>query len=334
MKALIKSQQDLQQFVKVPDSVEFDELSTEMVKAQKKYLSPIMGEFFEDVLSWNDGPGILDNQQKTLLELCKAPVASLAIVLATPRLNVNASGGGFSVTTGENHAPASEWRVRDYQNSYFREAQESISELIKHLLENSSWYDDWHESTDHDNLRSGLLSSADQMNEFIEYEVSHFLFLRLRPVIKRIEETIVRKMICSDLYSFLQAEVRSGGDFLDEQDNDYTPLMPFLRRAVTTETIIQAFEPLRIQLDSTGFFVNYSDGSDSLKQKRKANSDERYQILKALQERAADDWKSFQDHLMEFQNEYELYVNSPCFHSPQETTEITPSGIFPAFGIN
>lgn len=335
MKSLFKTNEDFRNFVNVPETFAFEDVRDEIISAQKKYLLPILGkEFLENVLGWVDNGNKLDDIQKKVIELCKAPVGRIAIAIAVPRLNVRAAKGGFVITTGESHQVASAWRVADYQNSYFREGQDGLSELIDFLVNDSQDVDDWYQSTAHDNLRRGIITQATDMKDFIEYEVPHFIFLRMKPIIRRIEQTKLVNVICHDLYNFLLQEMLEGGDFVDDEGDEYAGLIPLIRRAITSEAFYQGFEPLRLQFDSAGFFINYKEAIEKSGNNRPPNESERYQYLTALKQRAEEDWSALRNELESDGGNYGLWANSPCNQTNQETEILRPSsGIYPGFGV-
>src|SRR5690554_6804273 len=112
METLIKSTEELQKYVKVNKTMNFEMFRSFLIDAQDKYILPYIGQETIDQVK--------DSESDKLREyLCRA-LGPFAMALATDEFSIGFGESGHTVARSEGLAPASDAKIEKALESLFK----------------------------------------------------------------------------------------------------------------------------------------------------------------------------------------------------------------------
>ncbi len=127
-----------------------------------------------------------------LIKQLKGAIANLAILEATPFLDVVPTNTGFGIVSTQNIAPASANRVDNFKNAALKAAEDYLSDALLFLEDNAIDYPDWNKSS---LCEGGLIANMDEWPREIDINYSRVKFVNLVPLLKTAERNwMVKKM--------------------------------------------------------------------------------------------------------------------------------------------
>ena len=211
MEALIKTIEDLQKYVKINNSIDFDTYNQYILDAQDKFIRPYLGQELIDRLS-----GETADTLKTYI--CRA-LGPFSLALATDEFSINVGESGHTVTRTTDKAPASDAKIEKATESLFNRGWSNLDNALRYLQNNLGKYPEWKNTEVSHGTR--LFKNATEFQEkgLVNIDYSSLTFHHLRMLIIRIET--------SETFKLLPAEMR--GDF----DKVATPEITYTMQAYT-----------------------------------------------------------------------------------------------------
>jgi hypothetical protein len=186
---------------------DMDDLAPTLKSVEQEYLvEMVLGQAQYDLLqaaynaSIANSPTPLPSDMAALLERCRPAVANLAIYHFTGFGNVEFSAGGLVVGQSDVKRPASEWRTRDLERAALRAGYRALDVLLSYLQANAATYTTWNTSEQAAALRAGFLRSTQDLNNVVRIGNSGYLYTKMLPTVRRVEEGAVADTLCSTTY--------------------------------------------------------------------------------------------------------------------------------------
>lgn len=110
-----------------------------------------------------------DEDDKGLLKLCQRVVAINGFIKAVPDLDLVLTQSGFAVHNSEAMAPASSARVNAMLKSLQDRADIATDTLIKYLMASEKYEEIWRNTTQFENITSGLICNYSEFKEYAQY---------------------------------------------------------------------------------------------------------------------------------------------------------------------
>lgn len=110
-----------------------------------------------------------DEDDKGLLKLCQRVVAINGFIKAVPDLDLVLTQSGFAVHNSEAMAPASSARVIAMLKSLQDRADIATDTLIKYLMASEKYEEIWRNTTQFENITSGLICNYSEFKEYAQY---------------------------------------------------------------------------------------------------------------------------------------------------------------------
>ena len=247
-----KSAKELQQFLIVPENFDLKVIEPQIDNAVLKYLLPITGEPLLTKLHtlYNAGTLSTDAAVMNAFHPFQRALANIAYMRSLSKLNVRQSSGGFTVNRGDNEEVASQWRIEDLKKDLWKDAYQSLDSLINYLELKSDELPDYVNGSAYTKLPSHFLNRTEEMAEYIPLMDNAWLFRQVKPIIKRLEWSYIRKTLGAVLYAFLINKIQQRQDL-----DDHKQVMYLIKGALSHFTMKSAFIELRLGLDQDGVTV-------------------------------------------------------------------------------
>lgn len=218
------------------------QVSASVARAEKTYLRSIFGSYYTDLLT-KIGEDTLDSDDQALLNELRLASANLTWWLYAPKHNVNISSTGFQQTHGENEKPAFQWAVGDVKNSFRDAGFEAIENTFEFLEINAGTYQ--YEASSVRKAAKGLiLSSVADFEEFVDIVKSRYLYQRIIPEMKRIQNDVVAPIIGADAFSTLikklqkdNGEEANANDLSESETAQLVIIKPLIAYMTTAEIL-------------------------------------------------------------------------------------------------
>ena len=261
--ALTKTLAELKGFYPARLTFKIEDLLPALDDAEQEYLAEqILGAAFFDELVEAYDDDVLDDEQLALVKLCRRATVNLALLHALSSLNVVLQSTGLGVVNSKDVAPASMGRTNKLEKDLLRAGYRGLDRVIKYLLENADDFDAW--TTDnplYDELVSGFIRETREFEAIVRIGNSGWLFSRMKPAMKRIEDGAIATALCSEeLYQDLLTKIKE--DDLDEHEEKVVRLA---RIAIAHLTMAESITKLSLTIDKHGIwaFTTLASGETS-----------------------------------------------------------------------
>lgn len=193
METLINSIEELQQYVKINRSTDFEIFSQFIIDAQDKYIRPYFGQELIDKLT-----GETADKLKTYL--CRA-LGPFSLALATDEFSINFGESGHTVTRTNQLAPASDAKIAKATESLFNRGWNNLDNALRYLNSNKDLYSEW--ASAELSFGTKLFDNAEEFQEkgLVDINNSPLTFHHLRMLIIRIEMSETFKLLPEDMRS-------------------------------------------------------------------------------------------------------------------------------------
>jgi hypothetical protein len=111
METFIQSTEELQKYVKVNRSIDFETYRQYLIDAQDKYITPYIGQSLIDKL-------MSDNTDQLSIYVCRA-LGPFSLALSTDEFSINFGESGHTVTRTDDKAPASDAKIAKAAESLY-----------------------------------------------------------------------------------------------------------------------------------------------------------------------------------------------------------------------
>ena len=151
-----------------------------------------------------------------LLKLCRSVIANHAYWDAIPFLDLVHTGQGFAVISATNKVPASKERVERLREQCLVRRDSEVENLISYLEQHPDYHDAWKGSPVYSVLTDCLITTADEMRLYANWEGDRRQFLALRPKLIHFTIAKLQPVFSRDLIESLIEKQRDGDLTADE----------------------------------------------------------------------------------------------------------------------
>ncbi|MCT8340499.1 hypothetical protein MG296_10575 [Flavobacteriaceae bacterium TK19130] len=204
MSTLVKNIETFRLHVTVNYNMEFEQLKPYVVKAERKFIKPVIGNAQYETLvgTSSSASGTLGE----VLILLQEASSNLAMFSYTFVGVVQVSDNGFHISTNQNSTPAEWWQIRDLRRSLLNAGNEAIDEALEIMEGNAADFSDWTSSSAYTIFKEFFVRTTGQFDSDFNIENSRRTFLKLRPFIKRTERKYFEGLLGSETVAKIKAE--------------------------------------------------------------------------------------------------------------------------------
>jgi hypothetical protein len=291
-----------------------------MVRADRKFLVPVLGQSVYDALMAKVTAN--NNDWDTLLDICRSYVAPMAMIGELAFKQVNITDSGLKKTTAENTENAFRWEYNEIKNALENQAAEALDELWQHLHDSGGTYE-WNPT----NIQGTIIKTATEFKKYYHpLQQSYRCFVSLQPVMITVQDQIIHDAITKEFFEYLRD--------LEAPEDEEKAAIELLKKAAAYLTIMQAVGQLSVKLSANGFTVLLGDASDEpYKGQQNAPADQ-LSLLRSSSEKIGN---GYLQQLKKYLNEtataelMPIYFNSPKYIAPGTITasrNATRKGLF------
>lgn len=309
---MLVTQQEINEKLEADVSLSIEKLSRSIVRAEKRFISPILGKSLYSALSiWaeNRTPNA---EFESLLPVVQDALLPYALYLYIDRGQaVIGDAGIHSLNTDETTAPQW-WQIKDHKRSYFDEAYEMADELIEFLEDNEDDYLAWKTSTFYTRLFDRFIQTTEQFQSIYNIRSSRYLFVQLEDVMRHVESFIIQPWLGKDFTAELKNAIKSPSPNQQE-------VIDMVRHVVAYHTLSEALTRTQFILDGDSVRITMPD--------RKGSKDDHLSapaviLFRERRESDASAWMvRVTKHLNENADSFPTWKNSDRYEDPNEADE-------------
>lgn len=251
--------------------------------AEREYLIPILGdEVYAE----------LDDQVQTntvtwgsLLNLCRAAIAPLAVYSDLPFMQASIEDGGIRTTATDHKQPVHQWEYKNIQQALLDKGSKALDQLIQHLLEKGDDYG-W----DNADTKASYFRTGADFNKYAPIYQPNVTFQQLKPLIAEVEDHFIRAAIGDAFFEELRDKANPG------KEEKYVYVL--IKKAIANYTILRAVERLPVKITSYGLLATIENTSRESMPVTPAGSEQ----LNILMQSAQREGDSYHIQFMQFLN--------------------------------
>ncbi len=250
--ALFKTTEELKDYYPARVTFDLEDLAPTLQRVEREYLrDQVLGEAQLNELQSAYDADTLTGVQEDLLKECRTVVANLGIYHFTGLGNVEFSTGGLVTGQTEHKRPAAEWRTRDLERAVLSAGYRGIDDLLGYLHAHRSDFPTWTGSPQYAAWTKGWMRSTRDFQGYVNIGNSGYLFTRMLPVVRRIEQAVITDTLCSATYAAsLESKLTAGT--LSTNELKVVQLVKF---ATAHLTMADSIVELSLNMDERGVWV-------------------------------------------------------------------------------
>jgi hypothetical protein len=260
-------QQLLRDFLATDLTMEMGKILPYIKEAERDVLIPLIGQDFFDELesaASSSASGSSDTTiQDTLISKFQNAVANIAVYLGADRLRSHISSAGMHEHDTEYAEPLTWQMVRDIKREHQKAGYNALEDGMKYLFSNRDDFDTWLLSDEFNEYKEFFISEASEFSKYENINDSFLSLQALRPVIRRVEEFVIKPLIGETIFNSIKSELLSEGSGSGSTEQtigtDNEALLDLIKPALAHHTIAQAIQDnLPIYFDGSNITVAIS----------------------------------------------------------------------------
>lgn len=276
---------EIRPYIAVSNALTFRTVHTALQNAFGLFIRPLVGdnvvaklqEIYDAVLDISEIKEDTDSKDIKLLYYAQRANAFLAFWYDYDEMQVLIADSGVKRQESENVKMPYKYQELSLKNGFKQKGFDALDNLIAFLELNLTDYPDYKESDNYTQTLDSIVRNAKEVNTYHEINSSRLVYLRLKPNIRIIEDTLIAPRIGYTLYEVLKAKLKE--ETLDEK---YTKL----REKLLPVVVLYAVQKLILEtgsLTDRGLFFSSLKGNEGSYESHDPVSDNRmvYQANKA-----------------------------------------------------
>jgi hypothetical protein len=246
MGTLLKSIEDVKDFVSVNKSIKWDSLKPYVKQAERKYIKSLVGAAI-----YNDYELTTPTDEKELavFKLLQEASANLAWFIYMPLANVMVDDSGISVTHSDSSKAAEWWQIRDLRRSLIDAGLEAIDEALKIMEANTDIFINWTNTESYTVFNELFVKRTDTFHKWFGIGKSRQTFLALRHYILETHHQYFTSLFNAATI----ATIQTGTDPIQVQ------ALEFLQASQVHYTVVKAVESGVFLFTATGMYQQFEE---------------------------------------------------------------------------
>lgn len=206
---------ELNRFIPVSAALYFESVQSSLEDAWRLFVLPLLGEALaEEIEAYykGDAPTIL---QLKALEECQRAVANLAFWYNYTELNVRISDQGMQRQESDGSFKQTfKYQEDQLRASFKNKGFNALDRLIDIFDKNRADFPLYEQSPAYASRKSAIVRSTAEVDANYFINKSHLIFLRLKPIFKFVEETVLPSVLGVELNRALMVAVKDGQEMI------------------------------------------------------------------------------------------------------------------------
>lgn len=276
---------EIRPYIAVSNALTFRTVHTALQNAFGLFIRPLVGdnvvaklqEIYDAVLDISEIKEDTDSKDIKLLYYAQRANAFLAFWYDYDEMQVLIADSGVKRQESDNVKMPYKYQELSLKNGFKQKGFDALDSLIAFLELNLTDYPDYKESDNYTQTLDSIVRNAKEVNEYHEINNSRLVYLRLKPNIKIIEDTLIAPRIGYSLYEDLKNALKE-----ETTEEKYTKL----REKLLPVVVLYAVQKLLLEtgsLTDRGLFFSSLKGNEGSYESHDPVSDNRivYQANKA-----------------------------------------------------
>lgn len=216
--------EEMNRIIPVSSALSFERVESSLRDAEDMFLVPVLGqelmdkvnETYASVNISGDGKSL---QERMLLMLQRAE-ANLALWYNFDELNVRITDQGFQRQTTENFTSAYKYQEDELKRKFKTKGFNALDNAITFLMEHTDEFPEFKKSVAYEQRRTAIVKSMQEAEKIYCISQSPLVWMRLVPIIREVEETILPSTIGDECYRALRNALDKGEEKIGEEDTD------------------------------------------------------------------------------------------------------------------
>lgn len=312
---ILKDKSDIAKFLPLNSGFVFNNVKPYLQHAEKEHLIPVLGKPLYDLLdeAFNSEVPLTEGRLFDLLPYAQAVVVNFGIHEFIPVGNIQISDKGIKIHTEDSLKPAPLWAKEELQETLANAAFSDLEALRLFLDENQETYEEWATSSAYERSKDSFINYASEFSDIYNIANSNRTFVRLKSIIKNVEEEIIQNALGAEYYEELREKI------LDEDLNpDDKLILRRIKKAVVFYTIAEATKLLPVQITEYGFSIKSYSGALINKNAMPASDEQLSRLVETTQAKALEHIESLRNFLNTTASsiKYSTYFSSSTYSAP------------------
>lgn len=208
---------ELNQFIPVSAALYFESVQSSLEDAWRLFVLPLLGEALaEEIEAYYDDEDPTALQLKVLNE-CQRAVANLAFWYNFDELNIRISDQGMQRQESDGSFKQTyKYQEDQLKTSFKNKGFNALDRVIDLLDKHQKDFPLYEQSPAYASRKSSIVRSTAEVDANYFINNSHLIFLRLKPIFKSVEDTVLQPALGDALYQALTKALKDGTEVLGD----------------------------------------------------------------------------------------------------------------------
>ena len=208
---------ELNQFIPVSAALYFESVQSSLEDAWRLFVLPLLGEALaEEIEAYYDDEDPTALQLKVLNE-CQRAVANLAFWYNYDELNIRISDQGMQRQESDGSFKQTyKYQEDQLKTSFKNKGFNALDRVIDLLDKHQKDFPLYEQSPAYASRKSSIVRSTAEVDANYFINNSHLIFLRLKPIFKSVEDTVLQPALGDALYQALTKALKDGTEVLGD----------------------------------------------------------------------------------------------------------------------
>lgn len=322
---LFKTTTEVRKYLIIDENMAFATFLPFINEAEEKFIKDLIGELYPVLLTDytehtdDDGNNVdMNADNLALLPYVQRALAYYAGYQSVTHIGVSLGDAGIQEQFGNNSRPAPRWKTRELKIDYINQGDQWADALLEFLEENASAikYNDWYSDDSANTAMQGFIVYKTAIaSQYVDINESRRVFLRMKKRIREIEQSEIKRLLCSDQYTEIVDQIKTGS-----LTPSNTALINLLQPYISKKALWLTIPSIRVSVTDEGITMHSTN--DSVVQKAAAQKEEVNELRDSL--RCGDfgydaDWQKVDQFIIDNIANYPLIQASPCWTSKSTT---------------
>lgn len=299
---------ELNKFIPVSAALSFDSVQSSLEDAWRLFVLPLLGDALAEEVESYYKDGEASVLQLRALEECQRAIANLAFWYNFNELNVRISDQGMQRQESDGSFKQTFKYQEDQLRASFRnKGFNALDRLIDIFDKNQKDFPLYEQSPAYASRKSAIVRSTAEVDANYFINNSHLIFLRLKPIFKFVEETMLQPILGIELYNALLKAIKQGDTNIGE-----TTTEEFRLRCVAfvvLKSIAQLIRQTGSLTDRGLYFAQLNEGDGNISA-RPADKEAALSLVGDIEQQA----EAYHNLLMNF-----IQCNLPKFYKGRQS---------------
>lgn len=252
---------EIKEFLPVGVANDFNRIKPHIAAAENKYIKTLLGsDAYTNLLQFHeatypDAPTEIQKANKQLLEKIQHALIHLAYFTGYDFLNVSVSDAGFQRMESEKMKGLFHYQEENLKKYFGDTGFNGLDDALVFLENNTEFFPDFANSANFTVLKKSFFPTVASVEKVpFNLHGSRLTFLALQPALAYSEETEILKIMGSENYQELKAQMEQA-----TMDEKYIQLIPLIQKALIYLASAMLMEETGATLNERGLFFETFD---------------------------------------------------------------------------